>query len=60
MPKPTIDYKKCISCGTCIAVCPVAVYDRQSDKVVVKHPDKCINCKACEVQCPVAAIKVKD
>lgn len=65
MPKPTIDYKKCTSCFTCIDVCPMEVYAKDKDKKgkevpVVKQPDECIGCKACEVQCPAEAIKVKE
>ncbi|TKJ17881.1 4Fe-4S ferredoxin [Candidatus Woesearchaeota archaeon B3_Woes] len=60
MPKPTIDYKKCTNCGTCIEVCPVDVYEKKGDKTVVAKPDDCIGCKACEVQCPEKAITVED
>lgn len=60
MPKPTIDYKKCDSCGTCIDICPMNVYAKEGKKVVVKKPASCIGCKACEVQCPKEAINVTE
>jgi NAD-dependent dihydropyrimidine dehydrogenase PreA subunit len=60
MPKPIIDYKKCNACGTCIDVCPMDVFEKENNKVVVKHPEKCIGCRACEVQCPQGAIKIVD
>ncbi|MBU0898291.1 MAG: 4Fe-4S binding protein [Nanoarchaeota archaeon] len=60
MPKPIIDYSKCTHCKTCVEVCPVEVFAKEADKVVVKKPDKCINCKSCEAQCPSEAIKVMD
>ena len=60
MPKPIIDEKKCTKCGTCIDICPMGVFAKDKDKVVVKKPKECIGCKACEVQCPSEAIKVED
>jgi len=44
MPKPVIDYKKCTNCGNCVDICPMQVFEKENDKVVVKHPDKCIGC----------------
>jgi NAD-dependent dihydropyrimidine dehydrogenase PreA subunit len=60
MPKPIIDSKKCTKCGTCIEICPVQVFAKEADKVIVKKPKDCIGCRACEAQCPAEAIKVVD
>ena len=60
MPKPIIDQNKCTKCNTCVEVCPVDVFEKKDDKIVVSKPDDCIGCKACESQCPVEAIKVED
>jgi len=60
MPHPVINYKKCKTCQTCIDVCPMEVFAKEGDKVIVKKPKECIGCKACEVQCPEKAIEVKD
>ena len=60
MPKPVIDSKKCTKCGTCIDICPVQVFVKEDDKVIVKNPKACIGCRACEVQCPEDAIKVEE
>ena len=60
MPKPVIDSKKCTKCGTCVDICPVQVFVKQGDKIVVKKPKECIGCRACEAQCPEEAIKVED
>ncbi|MBU4283552.1 MAG: 4Fe-4S binding protein, partial [Nanoarchaeota archaeon] len=48
------------NCGNCIDVCPMQVFEKEGDKVVVKKPEECIGCRACEVQCPKGAIKVVD
>ncbi len=60
MPHPEIDYKKCTNCGTCIEVCPVGVFVKKGNKVVVAKPNECIGCRACEAQCPNEAIEVKE
>jgi len=60
MPKPTIDYSKCDNCGKCVEICPMSVYGKEGEKVIVKNPEKCLGCRACEVQCPNEAIKVSD
>lgn len=60
MPKPEIDYSKCKVTETCINVCPVNVFAKESNKVIVKNPQDCIGCRACEVSCPEKAIKVID
>ena len=59
MERPHIDYSKCMGCATCVSVCPMEVFGKEGDKVVVKRPEKCIQCKACEVSCPDSAIEVK-
>lgn len=60
MPNPVINEKKCKNNGVCLTVCPMNVFEKKDDKVVVAHPNKCIGCKACEAQCPEGAIKVED
>lgn len=60
MPRPKIDEKKCVNCGTCVSICPVQVFDKGEKKAKVARPDDCIGCRACEVQCPEGAIKVID
>ncbi len=60
MPKPVIDKKKCTNCGTCVDVCPVQVFSKEQDGVIVKKASECIGCRACESQCPEGAIKILD
>lgn len=60
MPKVEVDLDKCNGCGTCVEVCPVAVFELKGDKSVVVDEDACLVCMACEVQCPEAAIKVTE
>lgn len=60
MPKVTIDYKKCKTAAVCVDVCPVSVFEKKGNKVVVMRPEDCILCRACEASCPENAIKVED
>ena len=53
-----VDNEKCTGCGTCVDVCPVAVYELQDEKSVPVNVDECIICKVCEPECPEGAIEV--
>ena len=58
---PTIDYKTCTNCGTCVKYCKLGVYDIVKEQVIkkpiVSNPNNCIVfCTGCKGQCPVSAI----
>ncbi len=55
-----VDKRKCISCGTCIEVCPVGAISFDEDGKAKIDPKKCIKCHTCEGMCPVGAIKIED
>ncbi|MHA1839991.1 MAG: HgcAB-like fusion protein [Candidatus Ranarchaeia archaeon] len=48
----TQDLSRCISCGTCIDVCPRNVYERIGEQVTLKRSSSCICCNACIHRCP--------
>ncbi len=52
-----VDEKKCISCGACIAICPVGAIKFVNGKANI-DPKKCIACGSCQQFCPVEAIKI--
>ena len=62
MAKVLIDLTKCTGCATCKEVCPMGVFemDTEKKKAVAKKESECIACRACELQCPESAIKVED
>ncbi len=51
---------KCISCGTCIDICPVNAISWDEDGKAKIDTNKCIKCHSCEGMCPVGAIEIKD
>lgn len=59
-----VNLEKCTGCGTCVATCPVGVYELKktggSEKSEPVNQDQCIVCRACEVQCPESAITVTE
>ena len=66
MPKVVVDWNRCSGKGTCVKVCPVAVFELQEIK---EHPetlkavpvkmDDCILCMKCVPVCSEQAITVK-
>ena len=57
--KVNLDKKKCIGCGSCVAVCP-DVFEMKSGKAeVIKATTDKPCAKEAEEICPVQAIKIK-
>lgn len=50
-----ISNEKCVGCGSCQKVCPMAVISINEKKAVTVHED-CIDCGHCQGICPTAAI----
>lgn len=53
-----VDKNKCISCGTCVAICPVGAISFGKDGKAEIDKTKCIHCGACQASCPVEAIDI--
>ena len=56
-----VDEDKCTGCGTCVDVCPVAVFELQEGDKTLSVPvneNDCIICRVCEVQCAEEAIVI--
>jgi Fe-S-cluster-containing hydrogenase component 2 len=54
-----VDSEKCVSCGACVALCPVEAITRDDDFAIVFNKEKCVGstCGACVDACPKRAIK---
>jgi NAD-dependent dihydropyrimidine dehydrogenase PreA subunit len=49
----------CVGCGTCLDVCPRAVFARDNGKVAIVNRDACIECGACKTNCAAEALSVR-
>lgn len=59
---PTIDYKKCVSCGKCVEYCTLGTFDFEekngNKRPVVKNPNNCVVlCTGCDGICSAHAIR---
>jgi NAD-dependent dihydropyrimidine dehydrogenase PreA subunit len=54
-----LDETKCTGCGTCLEVCPHAVFQMNSQHVEIRDRDACMECGACSRNCPFDAISVQ-
>jgi ferredoxin len=50
---------KCISCLTCVRVCPYDAPAADGEGLMVIDPDRCQACGICYTQCPVKAIDLE-
>ena len=55
-----VNKEKCISCGTCVAICPVGAISFDGDGKAAIDKNVCIHCGACQASCPVAAIDLDE
>lgn len=53
MPRKVLD--TCISCGACVAECPVSAITLGDTQAEI-DPAICIDCGSCDPVCPVSAI----
>jgi NAD-dependent dihydropyrimidine dehydrogenase PreA subunit len=56
----TIDKGKCDGDGTCVNMCPQAVFKVDGGKADPVNMSECINCLTCVENCPQQAITVNE
>ena len=56
----TIDTNKCDGDGTCVNMCPQAVFKINGGKAEPENMSECINCLTCVENCPQQAITVTE
>lgn len=55
-----VDRKICVSCGTCVKVCPVSVISIWKGCYAAVDGEKCVGCGKCAGVCPAGCIAVKE
>jgi ferredoxin len=53
------DQEKCVGCGTCLMVCPQAVFSMNNGHARIESRDFCMECGACAQNCPTEAVTVR-
>ena len=56
----SIDTNKCDGDGTCVNVCPQAVFKLNGGKADPENMSECINCLTCVENCPQQAITIAE
>ena len=46
---PMIDQAKCRVCGLCMQICPLDVFTKKEEKIIVAYPEECWHCRACVI-----------
>lgn len=54
-----LDPAQCTGCGTCLKVCPHAVFGLENARAVIQQKDACMECGACARNCKDGAITVQ-
>lgn len=54
-----VDAEKCVSCGACVALCPVEAITIDEEASIIFNKEKCVGstCSVCVDACPARAIK---
>lgn len=62
LERPTVDFDKCIRCGTCNLVCPTncITFDKLSDEPVKFDWYYCKGCGVCVNECPKQCMEMVD
>ncbi len=52
------DKSTCVSCRTCVMVCPAGVYgiSKNGEDIVIIDDSGCLKCNGCVRQCPQQAL----
>jgi NAD-dependent dihydropyrimidine dehydrogenase PreA subunit len=56
----TVDKNKCDGDGSCVNVCPQAVFKLEGGKADPVNMSECINCQTCVENCPQTCITVTE
>lgn len=52
--------KECVSCGSCVKVCPLSAISIWKGIIADINKEKCVGCGKCAEECPAGAIFLKE
>lgn len=58
--KAFVDQGYCVSCGSCLKVCPVHAIEIIDGITAQVDFEKCIGCGKCAKECPASVIEIKE
>jgi len=58
-PKPVISAEKCMRCGNCVKICPVAAIVSENKDIPQIDYKKCISCFCCHELCDYKAVDIR-
>ncbi|MDR2635440.1 MAG: 4Fe-4S binding protein [Campylobacteraceae bacterium] len=54
----SVNPKECVSCGTCVKVCPSGAMSVYKGVFAIADKNRCIGCKKCAKSCPASVISM--
>ncbi len=58
MRKANVDKSLCVSCGSCVKVCPKGAISVINGLYADVDTQKCIGCGRCKIECPASVITI--
>jgi NAD-dependent dihydropyrimidine dehydrogenase PreA subunit len=55
-----LDETKCKVCGECVSICPVEIYKKDGERIVVGDSGECSGCQSCISVCETQAITISE
>lgn len=52
--------KYCVSCGSCVNVCPMSAISVWKGVTAVVDKNRCVGCRKCILECPAGAIELRE
>lgn len=56
--KAVVDQKACVSCGSCVKVCPKRALSIYKGLYAQVDEELCVGCKKCAKECPASIIEI--
>ncbi len=58
--KAVVARNECVSCGSCLKVCPISAISIFRGMYAVVDSERCVGCGRCVAECPASVIKLEE